>query len=190
MSPIARFVSCLVVVSAFAGAAWAAPDLTPETHGRSDRLGGDTYFIGEQILIDFDVINNGDAPARGTNDAGTSGYMVDVIISRDNTAPVRFAVYSPTFVEDALLRGGRMSRTATVAAGARVQFRGPRLMLGTPPFPYDKYQLALPTGMTPGNYFVCVQVDPGARIAESNELNNTACHAIRLRLRPVLTHRP
>ncbi len=190
MPPIARFVSCLFVASAFAGAAWAAPDLSPEIHGRSDYLGGDTYIIGQPILLDFDVINSGDAPARGTNEAGSAGYMADVIISRDNAAPVRFAPFSASFAEDALLRGGRMSNTASIAAGGRVEFRGPRAMLGSPPRPYDKYSLPLPTGMTPGDYFVCVQVDPGARIAESNELNNTACLPIRLRARPVLTHRP
>ena len=114
--------------------------------------------------------------------------MVDVIISSDASAPVRFAVYSETFVEDALLRGGRMSRTDDVAPGGRVEFRGPTTMLGSPPSPYDYLSFPLPSGMAPGDYHICVQVDPGARIAESNERNNTTCMG--LTLRPLRLIRP
>lgn len=169
------------LLAAFSSSAWAAPDLTVELHGRSDRLGGQTYAVGEPILISFDVLNRGDATASGTNSAGSAGYMVDVIISSDASAPIRFAVYSPTFVEDALLRGGRMSRTDDVPPGGRVEFRGPTVMLGSPPAPYDYYSFPLPSGMRPGEYHVCVQVDPGGRIAESNERNNTTCMGITLR---------
>lgn len=169
------------LIAAFSSPAWAAPDLTVELHGRSDRLGGQTYTVGEPIMITFDVLNLGDATAPGTNSAGSAGYMVDVIISTDSSAPVRFAVYSETFVEDALLRGGRMSRTDDVAPGARVSFTGPTAMLGSPPSPYDYYSFPLPRGMTPGDYHVCVLVDPGARIAEANERNNTTCMGITLR---------
>ncbi len=160
--------------------AFAQPDLTVEMYGRSDRLGGQTYALGQPVLISFAVINQSDATAPGTNSAGTAGYMADVIISTDNTAPVRFATYSTRFAEDALLRGGRMSRTDDAPAGGRVMFEGPTTMLGSPPAPYNYLSFPLPTGMRPGNYHVCVQVDPGARIAESNEINNTTCMALTL----------
>lgn len=173
-----------IVLSMFAAPALAAPDLTVEMYGRSDRLGGQTYAVGETVLIAFAVINQGDAIARGTNTAGTNGYMVDVIISTDNAAPVRFAVYSPSFREDALLLGQRYSNTDDIAPGSRIEFNGTRMMLGAPPAPYDYISLTLPSGMRPGNYHVCVQVDPGTRIAESNEINNTTCMAMRL-IRPI-----
>jgi hypothetical protein len=173
-------VGALAALAFMASPALAQPDLTVEMSGRSDRLGGQTYAIGQPILISFRVINQGDAAAPGTNSAGGAGYMADVIVSTDNTAPVRFATYTTRFAEDALLRGGRMSRTDDVPAGGRVTFEGPTTMLGTPPAPYNYLSFPLPAGMRPGNYHICVQVDPGARIAESNEINNTTCMPITL----------
>lgn len=184
-----RTLALVAAFAAFATPAWADPDLTVELHGRSDRLGGQTYRIGEPILFSFDVINQGDAVAVGTNTAGTNGYMVDIIISTDATAPVTFATFSATFREDALLRGGRMSRTDNIAPRARASWNGVRMMLGSPPAPYDYLSFSLPTGMAPGRYYLCVQVDPGRRIAESNEINNTTCMELTLvaaTLRPPL----
>jgi hypothetical protein len=181
---IARvFAMAALTLAALTAPAWAAPDLTVEMYGRSDRLGGQTYAIGQPVSISFAVQNNGDTIARGTNSAGTAGYMVDVIISTDATAPVRFATYSATFAEDALLLGGRMSRTDDIAPGASALFEGPTVMLGSPLAPYNYLNFTLPSRMRPGNYNICVQVDPGARITESNEINNTTCMALTLRAR-------
>lgn len=185
-----RTLALAAVFAAFAAPAWAQADLTVEMYGRSDRLGGETYRIGQPLLFSFDVLNRGDAVAPGTNTAGANGYMVDIIISTDATAPVQFAVFSATFREDALLRGGRMSRTPDIAPGARAPWHGSRMMLGSPPAPYDYLQFDLPTGMRPGRYYLCIQVDPGRRITESNELNNTTCMAMTLVAAPPIPRPP
>ena len=48
---------------AFAGTAWAGPDLTAEMYSRSDRLGGSAYFSVGTVLLEFAIKNIGDAPA-------------------------------------------------------------------------------------------------------------------------------
>ena len=83
----------------------------------------------------------------------------------------RVAVYSPTWREDVLLRGGRVSNTQSVAAGSNFRYGAPRYEIG--PF-------TLPAGIPPGAYYLCAGVDLGNRIAESNERNNTACNPIRI----------
>lgn len=176
-----RTLALAAVFAVFAAPAWAQqPDLTVEMYGRADRLGGQTYRVGQPVLFSFDVLNRGEAVARGTNTAGTNGYMVDILISTDNTAPVQFAVFSATFREDALLRGGRMSRTPDITPGGRAPWHGTRMTLGAPPAPYDYISLELPSGMAPGRYHLCIQVDPGRRITESNEINNTTCMELTL----------
>jgi hypothetical protein len=97
--------------------------------------------------------------------------MVDIFLSTDRAAPSTWAVYSPTWREDVLLRGGRVSNTQSVAPGSSFRYGAPRYEIG--PF-------TLPTGIPPGAYYLCAGVDLGARVAESNERNNTACNPIRI----------
>lgn len=178
----------LAITVAAAGTASAAPDLTSEMYGRSDFLGGDAYLVGDEILLSFRVMNRAAATsvAPGTLSASSAGWMADVILSTDTRGPSGFAVYSPTWREDVLLRGGRMSRTNDLAPGGEQMFNGPTVMRGgPPPRPYDYLAFPMPTGVRPGAYYVCVIVDPANVVAESNERNNATCHAITIRARLV-----
>lgn len=176
------------ITMAAAGTASAAADLTSESYGRSDFLGGDTYFVGDEILISFKVMNRAAATsvAPGTLSASSSGWMADVVLSSDLRGPSGFAIYSPAWREDVLLRGGRMSRTNDLAPGGEQMFNGPNVMLGgPPPRPYDYLVFPMPTGVRPGAYYVCIVVDPANVVAESNEGNNFSCLPIAIRARLV-----
>lgn len=177
-------------IVASAGPALAGPDLTSEVYGRSDFLGGLTYTVGDEILISFKMMNlpSATAAAPGTvGSGGRSGWMADVVLSTDTRGPGRFAVYSPTWREDVLLRGGRMSRTNDLTPGGEQMFNGPTVMRGGPPArPYDYLAFPMPSGVRPGSYYVCVIADPANVVAEDNEINNATCQpiTIRARLRP------
>jgi hypothetical protein len=126
-------------------------------------------YIGPQLKTT--IQNSGDAPAPGT--LGTlnppKGFQVDFVFSKDNTAPVKYAVLSSNFVEDMLMLGYRFSRTKDLAAKGVASY--PQ---GTG-FPDDA---RIPPDTKPGNYFVCVVVDPGKVVPESNENNNVMCKSI------------
>lgn len=173
--------------AAAAGPAFAQADLTSEVYGRSDFLGGTNYVAGDDILISFRVMNQLPAAtsgAPGTLSANTRGWMVDIVLSTDTTVPPGFAVYSPNWREDVLLRGGRESRTNDLAPGQEQLFNGPTVMLGgPPPRPYDYLSFPMPAGVPAGNYYVCVVVDPANVIAEVNERNNATCQPITIRSR-------
>jgi len=182
------FLGVLACASALAisGVAAAAPDLTPEIYGRSDYLGGNTYNAGSELLISFKVMNLASATndAPGTLSSGSAGWMADVILSTDNVGPTGFAIYSPAWREDVLLRGGRMSRTNTLTPSGEQMFNGPTVMRGGPPArPYDYLTFPMPTGVRPGAYHICIVADPANVVAESNERNNTACMPITIRAR-------
>jgi hypothetical protein len=173
---------------AMAGPALAQADLTSEMYGRSDYLGANAYTIGDEILISFKVMNLAAATsaAPGTLSAGTAGWMADVILSTDTRGPSGFAVYSPAWREDVLLRGGRMSRTNDLAPSGEQMFNGPTVMRGGPPArPYDYLVFPMPTGVRPGAYNICVVSDPANVVPETNERNNTTCMPITIRARLV-----
>jgi hypothetical protein len=163
-----------------AGVAWAGPDLTVEMHGRSDHAGGQTYFPAAPVQFDFRVLNIGDAPAPGAAIA-KKGYTIDVVLSQDNAVRPGLARYRASFTDDVLLRGGHFRDTRDLAPGADQAWIGPERLLGSPPRPYTYLGFPLPTGLSPGTYFLCVHVDPDNRVAENNELNNATCMAITIR---------
>jgi hypothetical protein len=116
--------------------------------------------------VTVEVKNVGNRAALGTQSAESDGYMVDIVLSSDDQLPVQFAVYSETFSEDVLLRGGRISNTSDLAPGESKTY--------TLPAP----SLLIPEDTPPGEYCLGAVVDPGKKIAESNEDNNTACATI------------
>ena len=126
-------------------------------------------FAGQNIspLMRLFARNIGAAPAPGTNGAinPANGYLIDVVLSRDGNVPARFAGFSANFVEDALLRGGRRSNTVDLAPGAGRAYPA---------------QGVIPADAPTGNYFICARIDPGNRVGESNEVNNTACVPIHI----------
>ena len=133
---------------------------------RSPRMANAGDEIGEDIEIR--ARNRGLAAAPGT--AGRidpdDGYMIDVVLSTDPLLPDGFANPSANFVEDALLSGGRISRTTDLASGAA---RG---------YPVGA---TIPADTPSGRYLLCARIDPGKKVAESNEHNNTACYPIFIR---------
>jgi hypothetical protein len=125
---------------------------------------------GEPLPADVAVIvrNRGGSTAPGTIDVTdpANGYMVDLVLSTDEIVPEGAAVVSTTFREDALILGGRVSRTHDLAAGA-----------------LSAYPLAgmfIPADTPPGLYFLCARVDPWGRVRESNERNNVACAPVQV----------
>jgi len=140
-----------------------APDLKVSISGPGAARAGDD--IGP--LLKLIGSNAGGAAAPGTT--GTldpaHGYMIDVVLSRDMNVPPGFATYSPLFSEDVLLQGGRVSNTQDLAPGASKAYPvGARI----------------PTDTPAGSYYVCAQIDPGNKVFETNETNNTACMPIRI----------
>lgn len=169
-----RFLFALAALFASAAPAFAACDLTPTIGNRASAMPGDSLTIG------LELHNNGDTNCPGT-DVIASGYMVDLFLSTDRVGPSSWAVYNAAWREDVLLRGGRVSRTQSLGPGVHYRF-------GAPSYAYGPF--TLPTGVPPGDYYLCAGVDQGNRVVESNERNNVACNPIRIIARPVLTHVP
>ena len=174
------FAIALVSMFALAAPAFAACDLTPTIGAAAEKR------EGQEVMITLAVLNRGDTNCPGSIEAPpAASYMVDIFLSTDRTPPSTWAVYSATWREDVLLRGGRVSRTYSVGPGVSARYGAPSYEIG--PF-------VLPTGIPPGNYFLCAGVDMGNRVAESNERNNVACNPLRilptLRIDPRRAPRP
>ncbi|HEV8366749.1 MAG TPA: CARDB domain-containing protein [Pyrinomonadaceae bacterium] len=133
---------------------------------RSPRTANAGDEIGRNISIR--ARNRGLATAPGTDGPidRDDGYMIDVVLSTNALLPDGFAHASANFVEDMLLRGGRISRTADLAPG------------GIRAYPVGA---TIPADTPTGWYFLCARIDPGNKVAESNEHNNTACYPIHIR---------
>jgi hypothetical protein len=144
----------------------ALPDLSIRFDGMPDRV-----QQGQELRVPARVIgrNEGGGVAQG-NRPGQRGYVVDIILSTDDTVPAGYARYSAAFREDVLLQGGRVSTTANLEGEASAAFiiSDDRVPLDTPP----------------GNYRICARIDPGNFITESDEGNNTACTDVRVEVNP------
>lgn len=142
----------------------ARPNLTVAVSGPSILKPGNNPGISLAIK----VANEGTATAFGTMDAPTGqGYMLDLVLSTDEDLPTGWAVFQGQFKEDVLLRGGRLSNTKLVAAGSR------RKMI--------QQHVELPKDTPPGRYCLGVRIDPGDKITESQEDDNTSCLWIQVR---------
>ena len=106
--------------------------------------------LGDRIKVI--VKNKGPVPARD--------FSVDLVLSSDVYIPKTFAKYSPNYHEDVLLKGGR--EYVKLIAG------GGKLIL--PLHGSNK----IPDDTPPGTYYLAVVVDPGKKVKEINEKNNTA----------------
>lgn len=95
---------------------------------------------------------------------GQRGYVIDVVLSRDETVPDGFATFQETFREDVLLRRGPASNTSDLAAGASAAF--------------DIENDTIPRDTPPGDYFLCARIDPGSVVPEANETNNLSCRPV------------
>ena len=117
------------------------------------------------------VKNIGKALAQGTESAGNKGYMVDVVLSSDGLIPMSFAVYSPSFHEDVLLSGGRISITPDLKPGQSKIFDLSNV-------------LAIPSDTPTGSYCIGGFVDSAKKVIESNERNNTTCQRVKIKGKP------
>nr|QNO56450.1 hypothetical protein OHJJKADD_00023 [Methanosarcinales archaeon ANME-1 ERB7] len=129
-------------------------------------------MAGEDIDIVVTARNIGSATAPGSIESEIAYYVVDLILSSDDIIPLELAVYPvyagktrEDFVEDMLLKGGRISRTVSI-----------------PPGGYANYTLKLyiPKNASPGIYCLGAVVDPAKAVDELNEDNNTFCHKINI----------
>ncbi len=153
------------------------PPVHPPANAKPDlavQLSAPVYArAGENIggSINVTAKNLGGAPAPGTTGAldPANGFMVDVVLSSDPHVPPGFAVFSASFVEDALLKGGRISNTADLAPLATRLY--PALQGGSG---------TIPANIRTGLYYICARIDPGNKVAESNEGNNGACRMIKI----------
>jgi len=134
-----------------------------------------TYAEGEKVsgTIEITVYNKGSVKAPGTKDADENGYMVDLILSTDNSVPVQYGVVpSPyTFEDGMLLKGGRLSITETVPPGESKTHS-----IANPGFDITG---EIPPG-SPAAVYLCAVVDPGDRISETDENNNIFCRLIKI----------
>jgi hypothetical protein len=134
------------------------PDLKVKFTAPSSAVAGTD--IGKQIKLE--VVNFGTAVAPGSK-PDQKGYMVDLVLSTDTTHPAGWATYKPTFQEDVLLKGGRVSRTENL---------NPRQIKAYP------VGAGIPSDTPTGSYYICARVDPGDKVPELRENNNVFCRRI------------
>lgn len=137
------------------------PDLTVRINGPASAAPGED--IGNAVKLTARNTGNAAAPGTVGTLAPSDGYMIDVVLSKDTHVPSGFATYSDNFHEDVLLKGGRVSRTDDLAAGASKNY---------------PVGATIPADTPPGKYHLCAQIDPANKVAERNEGDNVACDRI------------
>lgn len=140
------------------------PDLVVKLAAPASSVSG--FNVGPSLRLIARNIGTATAPGTtGVLDPG-NGYMIDLVLSKDTNVPPGFATVSPTFVEDALLVGARTSVTVDLPSGISRSYATGALI------PSDT-----PTGI----YYLCGRIDPGNKVAESNEANNVTCVQIKIK---------
>lgn len=135
--------------------ALALPDLTVSISAPSSAVAGSD--VGKNVTIT--VFNRSRLPVPGS---GNNGYMVDLFITKGDF-PSGFARYDDNYFDGVLLKGGRYSNTPDLTRGESTKLNS---------------SAWLPSDIKPGDYRLCARVDPGGKVQESNESNNTACSVI------------
>lgn len=168
-----KVIIIIATIASFFTATQAQPDL------KFDNIRFETEPPSGGLGINFPTMyitvkNNGNKPAYGTNDAPTKGYMIDIILSGDTYAPVRFApVVSPgRYPEDCLLIGGRISNTVTIQPYQTHTYKINGLNI------LKTVDLHNPCGL--GKFNLGFVADAGLKIIETNETNNTTFREFKL----------
>jgi hypothetical protein len=156
---VALGLGALALIWSAASAAQFA-DLMVKIKGPAQAKPGED--IGEQVKIL--VKNSGRKKALGTEHS-KNGYVLDLVLSSDRNVEVKPATYSESFHEDVMLRGGRISRTNTLAPGETARYR-----VGA----------TIPRDTPAGTYCLGIIVDSFNRVPESNEENNVKCAKIQI----------
>lgn len=125
------------------------------------------WYAGTEISVKFELKNSGNATAFGWSKLSRKGYLVDIFISKDNKLKKGFPRVSNVYQEDVLLKNGRFYNTPRL---------GPKGVKSL-----GDANNKLHDNVTPGDYFICVVVDPKNRINESNEDNNISCIKIKIK---------
>ena len=140
------------------------PDLVARLSGPRTAKPGEN--ISNRIKVIARNIGNTGAPGTVGTLNPSGGYMLDVFLSRDRSAPEGYANYSPNFSEDVLLLGGRISNTTDLAVNAEKSYAT---------------GATIPADTPPGRYFLGVRVDSGNKVNELSEKNNTFFAPIEIR---------
>jgi len=104
---------------------------------------------------------------KNAGKTAASNFSVDLIISKNASAPMKFAVYSASFKEDALLLGGREF----------IKYLGPGKTIVVKLNGNNRIPVNTPTG----SYFIGAIVDPGNSVPEFNEKNNMDFCSMRIK---------
>ena len=95
-------------------------------------------------------------------DVTVNDYIVDIVLSSDLRAPVKYAPpLGPNITEDVLIGPGRMDVGPPLGANSSAV-----IQVGIGP---------LPSGIKRGSYGLCAVVDPGNLVKEADETNNVFC---------------
>ncbi|WP_028581338.1 C25 family cysteine peptidase [Desulfogranum japonicum] len=135
--------------------------------------------ISSRLAIEVENLGQGNAPGTiMVNPDGSistqDGYMIDLMLSTDEIVPMGWASPPSTiFSEDALLQGGRVSRTPDVAGGST-------LLLSTAPPVMSDIGGIIPSQIQTGSYFLCGRIDPGEMVEETDESNNVTCMEVQV----------
>ena len=128
--------------------------------------------MASEVSVTVKNLGNQAAPGTINSDGRVNvyGYLVELVLSSDRSVAVRPATFSAGFMEDMLLKGGRVSRTYDVAPGASLMVWDPATA--------QEDDLQIPNDTPSGNYFICAVVDPSGTVDEEDESNNVHCAPI------------
>ena len=129
-------------------------------------LGTRRLSPGDTVRVRAKLRNLGEQAAPGSAE---NGYVVDFVLSRDETAPVRLASYQESWSEDAMLRGGRARYTETIAPKASRDIIT---------------RLEIPEAWPAGRFNLCAVIDPGGRVDEVSTDNNVLCTGVAIESSP------
>ena len=146
------------------------PDLVVNITGPSTGKAGEP--MAQEVSVIVKNLGNQAAPGTINSDGRVNvyGYLVELVLSSDRSVAVRPATFSAGFMEDMLLKGGRVSRTYDVTPGASLMVWDPATA--------QEDDLQIPNDAPSGNYFICAVVDPSGIVDEEDEENNVDCAPI------------
>ncbi|MDY6990097.1 MAG: C25 family cysteine peptidase [Thermodesulfobacteriota bacterium] len=175
-APITLSASFENAVSVQLGEVQYGPDLVVEEIQLQSTTLTQGTNLGGVLKLKIANLGNNDSPGTVNPDGSPKnppeGYMIDLVLSRDTQVPEGFATPADEigveFDEDALLVGGRVSRTLDVTAMSSV-------ILPTGPIVSSDVGGIIPSQTPPGSYYLCARIDPGEAVQETDEVNNLTC---------------